>query len=104
MDVVKYLMEEVDSRYGIDPAANGNDAIRLAVEYGHLDVVNYLVEVDSKYGINPAANGNDAIRVAAQGGHLDVVKYLMGLDSKYGIDRSIGEAFLYPERSSEGRV
>ena len=28
----------------------------------------------------------------------------MGLDSKYGIDRSIGEAFLYPGRSSQSRV
>ena len=98
-------MEEVDSKYGIDLAAQNNEAIRCSAKQGHLDIVKYLMEeVDSKYGINPAAQNNYAIRRSAEQEHLDVVKYLMGLDSKYGIDRSIGEAFLYPERSSQCRV
>ena len=101
LDVVKYLWEEVDSKYEIDPAAEDNFAIRWSASNGRLDVVKYLLEeVDTKYGIDPAAQNNEAIRCSAQEIRLDVVKYLMGLDSKYGIDRSIGEAFLYPERSS----
>ena len=68
-------MEEVGSKYGIDPAASDNHAIRDAAQEGHLHAVKYLMEeVDSKYGINPAASDNDAIQSAASEGHLHVVK------------------------------
>ena len=101
VDIVREIMKNGKC----DPAANNNMAIRWSAKRGHLDVVRYLMEdVDSKYGIDPAAQDNVAIRWSAEAGHLDVVKYLMGLDSKYGIDRSIGEAFLYPERSSQSGV
>ena len=89
--MVKYVMEEVDSNYGIDPAVEDNEAIRMAATNGHLDVVKYLIEkVDETYGVDPAAMDNEAIRCAASNGHVDTVSCLMRLDSKYGIDRSIG--------------
>ena len=80
----------LDSKYGIDPAARGNLAIRNAAGKEHLDVVKYFIEeVDSKYGIDPAAYNNLAIRSAVREKHEDVVEYLMGLDPTYEIDRSI---------------
>ena len=63
----------LDSKYGIDPATKDNNAIRYAAEFGHLDVVKYLMSLDPKYGIDPAACDNVAIRCAAQDGHLDVI-------------------------------
>ena len=84
----------MDSTYDIDPAAGGNQAIRLAVQGGHLDVVKYLIEgVDSTFGIDPAVGDNCAIQLAAFRGHAEVVKYLLGLDAKYGIDRSLDGIF-----------
>ena len=85
--MIKFFIEKVDSKYGIDPAAGNNYAIRSAASEGYVDVVKYFIEeVDTKYGIDPAAGNNEAICLAAARGHLDVVKYLMSLDSKYGID------------------
>ena len=86
--VVKYLMEEADPKYGVNPASgNDNIAIRGAALNGHLDVVKYLIEeVDEKYGVDPAHLGNVTIGNAASNGHLDVIKYLMNLDSKYHVD------------------
>ena len=52
--MVKYLMS-LDSKYGIDPAAGDNQAIRFAASKGHLDVVKYRMSLDPKYGIDPAA-------------------------------------------------
>lgn len=67
-------MEEVDSTYGIDPAACDNHAITNAVSNGHLSAVKYVIEeVDPKYGIHPAAQANMAIREASSNGHLDRV-------------------------------
>ena len=104
---MKYLIEEVDSKYGIDPAANDNAAIQLAARgnqlLGHLNVVKYLMSLDIKYGIDPAANDNEVIRqtirLATESAvnveqDVEFVKYLMSLDSKYGIDRSAGQEFL----------
>ena len=34
LHVVKYFMEEVDSKYGIDPPADDNNAIRYAASPG----------------------------------------------------------------------
>ena len=95
LSVVKYLLEEVDEKFGIDPAAEDNRAIRSAAWNRHVAVVKYLMEqVDEKYGTHPAARDNRAIRDAASFEKLDVVKYLMNLDSKYGIDQSLGRQVL----------
>ena len=94
LDVVKYLMEEVNEKYRIDPAAQDNHAIREAAWEGNLAVVKYLMEeVDNeKYGINPAAEDNEAIQNAAAHGQLDVVKYLMEeVDEKYEVSPAAGD-------------
>ena len=50
--MVKYFMEEVDSTFGIDPAASNNYAIRQAAKKGHAEVVKYLKGLDTIYGID----------------------------------------------------
>lgn len=57
-----------------NPAADNNDAIRLASRYGHLEVVRLLL-LDKR--VDPAALSNDAIRIASQNGHLEVVRLLL---------------------------
>ena len=54
-----------DSKYGIDPAAQNDKAIRSA-----------------------AVEGGEYWQIC---GRAEVVEYLMVFDSKYGIDQSIGQ-------------
>ena len=62
LDVVKYLMEGVDEKYGIDPASENNWTIQCAASNGHLDVVKYLMHLDSKYGIDQSI-GREALSI-----------------------------------------
>jgi ankyrin repeat protein len=68
--VVKVLLE--DER--VDPATGNNFAIKMASEYGHLEVVKLLLE-DRR--ADPAAESNDAVGSASREGHLEVVKLLL---------------------------
>ena len=69
-DVVKILL--ADPR--VNPAAQNNDAIRLASQYGHTDIVKILL---SDPRVNPNADNNYAIGLASENGHTDVVKILL---------------------------
>ena len=72
-------MEFVGPRFGINPAANDNYAIKWATRNGHSHVVEYLIDkVDPAYGIDPSAENNRAFQWAAYLGHLNIVKYYMG--------------------------
>ena len=59
---------------GVDPTMKDNIAIRLASDYGYLEMVKLLL-ADPK--VDPGANNNEAIRYASIGGHTDVVKLLL---------------------------
>jgi len=48
----------------------------LAVTYGHLYVVKYLVES----GANIAARNHEALRRAEESGDLDIVEYLVEME------------------------
>ena len=50
-------------------------ALRCADEYGHLDVVKYLIEM----GSDVHARYDEALRCASERGHLDVARYLVGI-------------------------
>ena len=51
-----------------------HQALRVAAEYGHLDVVRWLLPQS-----NPAAGGGWSLRLAARNGHEDVLKELLPL-------------------------
>ena len=66
----------------IDPAVDGNYAIRMAAGNGHIKVVKCMLEKKEEnprvYGsIDPAAGDNHAIRLASSNGHIEVVRYLL---------------------------
>ncbi|AEX61930.1 putative ankyrin repeat protein [Megavirus courdo7] len=102
IEIVKYLftqnIEITDKdRYGIDDICksgyldaleilaendhnkiikkNAGDLIYTAAEYGHLDIVKYLVSIKPKI----AKDNCGAIRIAFINCHLDVVKYLISV-------------------------
>ena len=52
---------------------NKDEALKLAAEYGNLEVVKHLLEL----GANLHADNDWALRSAAAKGHLEVVKYLV---------------------------
>ena len=67
------LIDESKYTDFIDVHAYRNEALSLAAEYGHLDVVKCLVE----QGANIHDCNDCALRLAAEKGHLNVVQYLV---------------------------
>ncbi len=59
--------------HGCDPKANVNWAIIRASRYGHIEVVKILLE----HGCDPKAIDNCAIILASQNGHIEIVKILL---------------------------
>ena len=72
IDVVKELLEK-----GVDPSAEDDEAIRVAAENGHTEVVRRLLD-DNR--VDPAAMDNYAIRVAAANNHPKVLELFLKLD------------------------
>jgi Ankyrin repeats (3 copies)/Ankyrin repeats (many copies) len=100
---LNYLKKEIER--GIDPSIFNNEAIQIACQRGHLEIVKYLltdsrvdpssrlnwsIYIASDYGhdeivsillkdnrVNPADHNNFAIRAASENGHLKVVQLLM---------------------------
>jgi ankyrin repeat protein len=69
--VMKYVRE------GSEPTSTQNNlAVRYASQYGHLEVVKFLVTLPN---VDPTANNNFAFQAASAKGHLEVVKFLVGL-------------------------
>ena len=62
-------------KYLVELGADNEYALKLVARDGHLDIVKYLVE----QGADIHARDEDALRSAAMNGHLDVVKYLVEL-------------------------
>jgi len=70
---VKLLMEV----WYVDPHSN-TTPLHLASEYGHLDVVRYLVE-ETNYDVECRDEDEETpLHVAAREGRLDIVQYLIG--------------------------
>ena len=64
----------------VDPSADGNYAIRLASQFGHVAVVASLLAARDDSGrlcVDPSANDNEAIRLASRNGHEAVVASLL---------------------------
>lgn len=69
-----------------------NDAIQLASEHGHLDVVEWLLSFPE---VNPSVSSNHAIQAAAEFGYTEIVKVLINdtrVDPSANDDFSIGAA------------
>jgi ankyrin repeat protein len=66
------IQEALDE--GADPSMGKNYAIRLAAQYGHLEIVKLLLK-DKR--VNPAAEYNFAIRWASKHNHIEIVKLLL---------------------------
>jgi ankyrin repeat protein len=71
VDVVDYLLRQGAM---FDPSGDGNYAIGLAAERGHLAVVDRLLQDER---VDPSARDNYAVQQAAVRGHLAVVKRLL---------------------------
>jgi len=57
-----------------------NFALRMALENGHLSVVQYLISIKSQFPkIDPCVHDNVPILLTAQNGHLSIVKYLISI-------------------------
>ncbi|CAF1527151.1 unnamed protein product [Adineta ricciae] len=75
LNVVKYLVEEVHVE--IDAIADRRlSSLHLACEYGHLDVVDYLIDKGASITLRNAQLFN-CLEIAIQKQHEDVVKYLL---------------------------
>lgn len=55
-----------------------NSALRLAADYGYLDIVKYLVE----QGADIHVKQDDAYTCAVYNGHIDVINYLKSKGAK----------------------
>jgi len=82
---------ELSVARGVDPSANGNQAVQWAAEKGHLDVVRYLCELPADRGVDPSADGNQAVMFAIVRGHLKVVRYLCDLPFSRGVAELLSE-------------
>ena len=75
---VKYLM----GLWHVDPhlcrdGENDNTPLHLASNFGHLDIVRYLVEERNCDVVCRNKHGNTPLHYATLGGRLDVVQYLI---------------------------
>ena len=66
MDAVQLLLPRAD------PKANNSEALRIACQFGLLDIVKLLLPVS-----DPQSNNNHPLRVAAGHGHVEVVRYIL---------------------------
>ena len=53
---------------------NKNDILCATCQYGHLEIVKYLIE---KCGADARAENDFAVQEACANGHLEIVKYLI---------------------------
>lgn len=70
-----------------------NTALQWSAEYGHLNIVMYLVDQNADIH----AEDEGALRLAASNGHLDVLKYLIGqgADVRARHDQTLQLAAMY---------
>jgi ankyrin repeat protein len=87
IDIVKYLI----NTEGDSPFAAKELGLKIASEYGHLDIVNFLVENGALIDHYDEFDERDsALAYAANKGHLDIIKYLLekGADIHYADDNA----------------
>lgn len=80
-----------------DSNDHAEQSIITAAEYGHLDIVKYLLEQIELYD-NPILRDQveTVFSVAAEHGHLDILKYIVEMEHKYGkVDELLQSAFTY---------
>ncbi len=64
--------------HGADIHIGNDEALKSASQYGHLDIVRYLVGLKPD-GANIHIDNDIALRLASENGHLDIVRYLVEL-------------------------
>ena len=79
-EIIKYLLEEKKAYIDIDD----NYALRKASEYGHIELVKYLLKHNAIRYEKRDTNGFMSLYVASEFGHLEVVKCLV---EKGGINK-----------------
>lgn len=75
---IKQLLLDPD----VNIHTNNERALRWATEYGHLDVVKFLVE----NGANVHTTNSMPLRLAVLGGYLDIVKFLVEHGANVHVD------------------
>jgi hypothetical protein len=61
---------------GVNPAAEGNEAIRGACQRGQTEIVRLLLDLPLKRGVNPGAYDNYALRISSEKGFTEIVRLL----------------------------
>jgi ankyrin repeat protein len=69
---------------------DGDTALILASEEGHLDIVNLLLEMNAKLDIQATEGGNTALICASAEGHLEIVKALLTKNANVDIQNQYG--------------
>ncbi|KAF2648273.1 ankyrin [Lophiostoma macrostomum CBS 122681] len=114
LDVLRILLESVQSgrlplvqelvKYGADlhmPAKNGlrRTALQTAVEYGHMDIIRYLLQQHVDPNEVPALNGGGtALQLAAIEGHVGIAEILV----EAGADVNAAPARIHGRTAFEG--
>jgi len=74
IDIVKHLI-----LVGVNPAQDGDYALRIASQMGHLEVVSHLLR-DPR--VDPRATQCMSLFVASQNGHMQIVEELFHVMNK----------------------
>lgn len=64
-EAVRVLLELPPER-GVDPALDGNAALRLASENGHTEVVQVRLDLPPERGVDPATDNSVPLRVGGR--------------------------------------
>ncbi|KAJ3320779.1 hypothetical protein HDU76_000231 [Blyttiomyces sp. JEL0837] len=72
--LLKCILTGHDIRYLLDPGANDNCAIKIAAQYGYVDLVRKLLGMRGGFA---SGEDNYVIQMAAENGHVDVVSVLL---------------------------
>ena len=70
----------------INPSILENRAIRVASQYGHLEMVQYLLSLPKSFGVVVSTKNNSALRMAVEEERENIVRYLLSLPPSFGVD------------------
>ncbi len=101
-------------QYAVDPSYENNEAIIIASEEGHCEVVNLLLSDQRRettalagntlvllspayaYAVDPSEDFNYAIRMASENGHPEVVRCLLNYRADQRCETIAGNALVLP--------